>query len=218
MKHLKHLKQTLATCTFKRKHCSDEWPVRLHHPPALIHSCCPDRRRIEPTIVATGSEGGSEMGSGWKVWTGQRRVPVPGTLPRRSCASRAGAVLCARAGAASGVSPIPTPELRPGVAGRRRGRGSPGVAAWIRARARAGDAATPEQEGEGGSEAVAWATRVRAEWGHGSTEERRGVCVTGAKMPRWEKGTGRMSGCGNKPREASVRPDILIVSLSPQLC
>jgi hypothetical protein len=135
------------------------------------------------------------MGSRWKAWTG--------ATPR------------ARVGAAAGVSPIPTPELRPRVAGQRRGRGSRGVAAWIRAHARAGDAATPEQEGDGGNRAVARVTRVRAERGHGSIEERRGV---GAEMPRWEKGSRKMSGCGNKLREASVRPDILIVSLSPQLC
>jgi len=35
-------------------------PVRLHRPPALIHGCCPDRRR---TVPAGSEEGG--------IWEGQ---------------------------------------------------------------------------------------------------------------------------------------------------
>jgi hypothetical protein len=74
--------------------------------------------------------------------------------PRALGAPSAGAGARAHAGAAAWVVPIPASELRPGVAGRRRGRGSPRVVAWIRARARASDAATPEQEeGDGGSKA-----------------------------------------------------------------
>jgi hypothetical protein len=81
MKHLKHLKQTLATCTFKHNICSDEWPVRLHSPRALIHSCCPDRRRIEPTTAAPGSEG--------KIWDGKRVEGMDQGNTARPCRSYA---------------------------------------------------------------------------------------------------------------------------------
>ena len=58
------------------------------------------------------------------------------------------------------------------------------MAAWIRARARAGDAATSEQEeGEGGSREHGSCDALGG--ARGSAEERCGVGAAGAEMPRW---------------------------------
>ena len=123
------------------------------------------------------------MGSG-RRGPGQRCAPVPELcVPCRSRATRPRQI-CTHAGAAAGVAPIPAPELRPGVAGWRRGRGSPGVAVWIKAHARAGAAAALEQEeGEGGSGARGSCDALGG--ARGSAEERCGVGAAGAEMPRW---------------------------------
>jgi len=112
-------------------------------------------------------------------------------------APSAGAGPHARDGAAAAVALVPALELRPGVAGRRRGRGSRGVTMWIRARARVGDAAASKQvEGEGDNEArdVRGGTgRVRL--GRGAfaarTRQVRRCCSGG-------RGTRGMSRCGNE--------------------
>jgi hypothetical protein len=132
------------------------------------------------------------VGSEGRIWDGERVEGVDrGNTARscQSCASRAGAGPHAHVRAA-GVAPVPTLELRPGVSDRRRERRSPGVAASIRARARAGDAASPKQEeGEGGSRARS-SCDVRG-GGARLDKEAFGVGAAGAEMPWWGKRCGR---------------------------
>lgn len=102
----------------------------------------------------------------------------------------------AHAGAATGIVPVPAPELWPGVASRRRGRGSRGVAAWIRAHACARDAAALKQEeGERGSGAHGSCDPA---WGDGGAARRRSVAAWVWWVRRYHgrrRGAGGTSGC-----------------------